>query len=106
MTRIVAVDRYKWLDCVLGHCDLTATQKLVLIALESYTDLEGSSARPGTRKLAHLCRIGYRATDGALAAGRRLELIEQTARANPRRRLMAEYRLTLPKAAPESGWWR
>ncbi|AHC28023.1 MULTISPECIES: hypothetical protein [Mycobacteriaceae] len=70
------------------------------MALETYTDDLGMNARPGTWTLAQICRVGPRAVDGALAAGRRHQLIEQTARANPRRHLMAEYQLTLPRPAP------
>ncbi|MEH3129155.1 MAG: hypothetical protein PGN27_04240 [Mycolicibacterium neoaurum] len=102
------MDRYEWLERVLGHCDLTATQKLVLIALWACTDDLGANARPGTQALARLCRVGSRAVDGALAAGRRLELLEQTSRANPRRRQMAEYRLTLPippSSVPRYSWY-
>lgn len=88
------LQRREWRPLVLGHPELTPAQKLVLLALETFADYpEGTNARPGVTLLARTCRLGQRVVEGALAQGRRLDLIEQTQRANPKRGLAASYRL-------------
>ncbi|MBV5244334.1 helix-turn-helix domain-containing protein [Mycolicibacterium sp. PAM1] len=86
--------RREWRAEVLGHSELTPAQKLVLLGLETFADYpEGTNARPGVAVLADRCRLKARAVEAALAQGRRLGLIEQTARANPKAGLAAVYRL-------------
>jgi hypothetical protein len=84
----------RWRRYVFGCTDLTVAQRLVLLALETYADFpEGTNARPGEERLAEDCRLTKRAVDAALSQGRQLKLIEQTARANPKRGRTAVYRL-------------
>ncbi|BBZ22822.1 helix-turn-helix domain-containing protein [Mycolicibacter hiberniae] len=86
--------RRDWRRHVLGCTELTATQRLVLLALETFADYPaGTNARPGVANLADMCRFGERVVKSALERGRRLKLIEQTARANPKLGLAAVYSL-------------
>lgn len=86
--------RREWRADVLGHSELTPAQKLVLLGLETFADYpEGTNARPGVAALAEQCRLKPRAVEGALQLGRELKLIQQTARANPKRGHAAVYRL-------------
>ena len=86
--------RREWRVRVFGHPELTLAHKLVLLALETYADYpEGTNARPGVTNLATMCGLGMRVVEGALQRGRRLGLIEQTGRANPKRGLAASYQL-------------
>lgn len=90
--------RRSWRRRVFAEPELTAAQKVVLLALETFADYhEGTNARPGVETLALMCQIDERTARFALKAGRRLNLIEQTGRANPKRGLAAVYRL-LPQA--------
>jgi hypothetical protein len=87
-------ERREWRRHVFGRADLTAAHKLVLLALETFADYPvGTNARPGMARLAEMCGLGNRVVDGALHHGRRLGLIEQTARANPKAGRAAVYRL-------------
>jgi hypothetical protein len=86
--------RREWRRHVFGHASLTDGQKVVLLALETYADYpDGTNARPGVVTLAEMCGFGERVVKSALKRGQRLKLIEQTARANPKRGLAAVYRL-------------
>jgi hypothetical protein len=87
-------ERREWRRHVFGHADLTHGQRLVLLALEGFADYPaGTNARPGVVALAEMCGFGERVVKSALKRGRRLKLIEQTARANPKLGLAAVYRL-------------
>jgi hypothetical protein len=87
-------ERRAWRRYVYGCPNLTAVQRLVLLALSDYTDFPaGTNARPGVATLAEICGCGTRVVEGALHRGRRLRLIEQTARANPKRGLAAIFKL-------------
>ncbi|MCP3811729.1 hypothetical protein NLX62_05215, partial [Mycobacteriaceae bacterium Msp059] len=109
LTRIVANTRRmgpelrrQWVRRVLACSDLTATQKNVLVALETYADWDdGTNAHPGETNLSEHCDIGTRAVRAALARGRELRLIERTAAENPRAGLAAVYRLVFDE--PETG---
>jgi hypothetical protein len=86
--------RRDWRRHVFGCHELTFAQRLVLLALESFADYPaGTNAHPGTAVLAERCGCGMRVVELALADARRLGLIQQTARANPKRHLAAVYRL-------------
>ncbi len=86
--------RREWRRRLFGCPELTPAQRLVLLALEGFADWpEGTNARPGVVRLAELCRLEERAVKRALGRGRELGLIEQTARANPRRGWAATHRL-------------
>jgi hypothetical protein len=89
-----ATQRREWREYVYGCTDLTEGQRLVLLALESRADYrDGTNARPGVDGLARMCALKPRIVEYALARGRQLNLIQQTARANPKRGLCAVYRL-------------
>lgn len=91
--------RRHWVRVVLSHTQLTAAQKTVLIALETYADYrDGTDAYPGEENLARLCGITPRAVRLALARGRELGLIERTLEANHRAGRADVYRL-LPTTA-------
>lgn len=93
--------RRHWVRVVLSFDPalLTAAQKNVLLALETFADYRnGTNARPGETNLAALCALTPRAVRTALARGRELGLIEQTGLANSRMGLAAVYRL-LPNNA-------
>jgi hypothetical protein len=86
--------RRHWRQYVLGCTDLSHAQRLVLLALEGFADFPaGTNARPGIAALAEICGLVPRVVDTALDKGRRLRLIDQTARANPKLGLAAVYRL-------------
>jgi hypothetical protein len=86
--------RKDWRRYVFGCAELTPAHRLVLLALEGFADYpEGTNARPGVTKLAEICALKPRAVEYALALGRDLDLIRQTGRANPVRKLAAVYRL-------------
>ncbi|CAN5144927.1 hypothetical protein BH11ACT6_BH11ACT6_34660 [soil metagenome] len=92
--------RRLWIRRVLGCPDLTAAQKTVLIALETYADYyDGTNAHPGEINLAEMCGLKVRAVNGALARGQELGLIQQTSPANSRTGRAAVYRLLPPLAA-------
>lgn len=98
--------RRLWIRTVLGCPDLTAAQKTVLIALETYADYRtGGNAHPGVERLAEDCGLGERAVRYALDRAQRhtakcaedcdahLGLIERTHEANSRAGRAAVYRL-------------
>jgi hypothetical protein len=86
--------RRQWRRYVFGCDGLTLAQRFVLLALETFADFpDGTNARPGRMALAEMCGCGERVVDSALHHGRRLELIEQTERANPKLGRVAVYRL-------------
>ena len=88
--------RREWRKRVFGFAqlDLKHAHKVVLLALETFADYpEGTNARPGVDRLAEFCNVNESTVRRALEAGQQLGLIEQTARANPRRSLAAVYRL-------------
>lgn len=86
--------RRAWRRRVFAESELTAAQKLILLALETFADYpEGTNARPGVAILAEMCSLKTRVVEAALHEGRRLDLIERTARANPKRGQAACYRL-------------
>jgi hypothetical protein len=92
--------RRVWRKHVFGHLDLTAAQKLALLALETFADYpDGTNARPGVARLAETCGLRTRVVEGALQQGRLLGLIEQTGRANPKRGYAACYRLVSIRTA-------
>jgi hypothetical protein len=83
----------EWRICVLG-CELTDTQRLVLLALETFAFYPaGTNARPGTELLAEMCRCDRHTAGEALTAGVKAGLIEQTARQVPKAHRAAVYRL-------------
>lgn len=89
-----SAQRREWRRTVFGHEELTPAQRLVLLALESFADWpDGTNARPGVARLAGICGMEVCAVKRALKRGRELGLIQQTARANPRRGLAATHRL-------------
>lgn len=101
-------ERRQWHLAVFG-ADLTPGERLVLLALETFTDYPaGTNAYPGIEKLAEMCGFGQTVVKNALAKGQRLRLIEQTAPAIPKGGKADVYRL-LPQpisgdtsASPES----
>lgn len=100
MTEMTPERRRTWIRAVLSHQGLTAAQRTVLVALETYADYNtGRNARPGETNLAQLCGgLTTRAVNTALSRGRALGLIEQTAPANSRAARAAVYRI-IPVAA-------
>ncbi len=89
-----AAQHRPWREYVLGCTELTPAERLVLLALAEFADWKsGADARPGVAHLAAMCGLKSRVVERALARGRELKLIEQVARANPRRNLAAVYRL-------------
>lgn len=98
--------RRQWIKDVLRCPGLTATQKTVLIALETYADYHtGGNAYPGIKQLAKDCDLGERIVRYALERARghdencaedcdaHLGLIEQTHKPNGRAGKAAVYRL-------------
>ncbi len=86
--------RKDWRQYVFGCAELTPAERLVLLALEGFADYpQGTNAYPGVKKLADICALKHRVVEYALARGRDLNLIRQTARANPKRNQAAVYRL-------------
>ncbi len=89
-----AEQRRQWRRHVFGCPELTAAQRLVLLALEGFADYPaGTNAHPGIGQLAGICRMEQRAVKRALTRARELKLIEQTARANPKRGYAAVHRI-------------
>jgi hypothetical protein len=85
---------WQWRDYVFRCHELTPTQRLVLLRLQTYSDYPaGTNARPGRAALADDCNLGTRVVDTVLKRARLLGLIEQTARANPKAHIAATYRL-------------
>ncbi|MFN3005120.1 hypothetical protein [Mycolicibacterium wolinskyi] len=83
----------------MGRKELTAAQKTVLVALETYADYrDGTNAHPGQSNLAEMCSLTTRAVQDALARGIELGLIECTAPANPRASRAAVYRLVFAES--------
>ncbi|OCB45565.1 hypothetical protein A5721_16350 [Mycobacterium vulneris] len=92
-------DRRRWTKLVLRmpSTELSAANKTVLLALESYADYrDGTGAHPGEQNLSEAAGVDVRTVRRALAAGRNLGLILQTAAANPKAGKAAEYSITLP----------
>jgi len=88
--------RRQWIRRVLGCTELTAAQRNVLLALETFADyLDGSNAHPGEINLAEICGLTTRAVRTALGRGCELGLIKKTANENPRASRAAVYRLLL-----------
>ena len=88
--------RRRWARMVL-QSELTAAQKTVLFALETYADWsDGTNAFPGEIQLSELCGMTTRAIRMALDRGKALGLIQQTQRANPKAHKAAVYRLVTP----------
>ena len=86
--------RREWRRYVFRCSDLTIGQRLVLLALETFADFpEGTNAHPGNDLLAEMCGFGTTEVENALRQGRKLRLIEKTARQNPKRGLAVVYRL-------------
>ncbi|MGA5542720.1 hypothetical protein ACPCIR_12785 [Mycobacterium sp. NPDC051198] len=86
----------QWVRRVLGHDDLTPTQKTVLVALQTFANYDdGTNAHPGEILLSETCGITTRAVRSAIKRGRDLGLIEQTAEENPRAGRAAVYRIVL-----------
>lgn len=98
-------NRRQWTRLVLRMpCkELSSTHKTVLLALEGYADYrDGTGAHPGEQNLSEAAGVDVRTVRRALAAGRSLGLIQQTAAANPKAGKAAEYSLTLPAAGEGS----
>ncbi|OBF29820.1 helix-turn-helix domain-containing protein [Mycolicibacterium conceptionense] len=94
-------NRRQWTRLVLRMpCkELSSAHKTVLLALEGYADYrDGTGAHPGEQNLSEAAGVDVRTVRRALAAGRSLGLIQQTAAANPKAGKAAEYSLTLPAA--------
>lgn len=92
-------NRRQWTRLVLRMpCkELSSAHKTVLLALEGYADYrDGTGAHPGEQNLSEAAGVDVRTVRRALAAGRSLGLIQQTAAANPKAGKAAEYSLTLP----------
>lgn len=90
-------ERRDWTRIVLGHADLTAAQKVVVIALSTYADFEsGRRAFPGEQRLATDTGLGVRAVRYGLTAAVELGLIERTALPNRRGGRATTYALTMP----------
>lgn len=88
--------RRQWIRRVLGCTELSAAQRNVLLALETFADyLDGSNAHPGETNLAEICGLTTRAVRTALGRGCELGLIRKTANENPRASRAAVYRLLL-----------
>ncbi|SLC01309.1 helix-turn-helix domain-containing protein [Mycobacteroides abscessus] len=88
--------RRQWIRRVLGCTELSAAQRNVLLALETFADyLDGSNAHPGETNLAEICGLTTRAVRTALSRGCELGLIKKTANENPRASRAAVYRLVL-----------
>lgn len=88
--------RRRWARMVLKS-ELTAAQKTVLFALETYADWsDGTNAFPGEIQLSELCGMTTRAIRMALDRGKAVGLIQQTQRANPKAHKAAVYRLVAP----------
>ena len=86
--------RRQWRAEIFTNDALTAAQKLVLLALETFADYrDGTNARPGEATLAAMCGLSPRAVRSALRQGKQLRLIERTGSANSRRGLADVYRL-------------
>ena len=91
--------RRLWVRAVLGCLDITAAQKTVLIALETFADYrDGTNAHPGEGNLAQICGLTTRAVRTALAKAQDLGFIERTGAPNSRVGRAAVYRLTAPDA--------
>ncbi len=98
-------NRRQWTRLVLRMPakDLSAASKTVLLALEGYADYrDGTGAHPGEQNLAEASGVDVRTVRRALATGRTLGLIQQTAPANPKAHKSAVYSLTLPAHAASS----
>jgi hypothetical protein len=86
--------RRQWRRYMFGCTDLTLAERFVLLALETFADFpDGANARPGVTALAEMCGLKTRVVEAALHHGRRLKLIDRTARANPKLALAATYQL-------------
>lgn len=93
-------ERRDWTRVVLGHADLTAAQKICVIALSTYADFAtGRRAFPGEERLAADTGLSVRAVRYALAQAVDLGLIKRTALPNRRGRRATVYALTLPSIA-------
>jgi hypothetical protein len=89
-----AAQRRQWRKYVLGCTELTEAQRLVLLALSEFADWpEGTNAFPGVKVLAEMCGFQDRVVKTALSNGRRLNLIKETQRANPKRGWASVYKL-------------
>ncbi|GBG35825.1 hypothetical protein [Mycobacterium montefiorense] len=89
-----ADERRAWRAHVANHPDLTTAQRHILQTLEMFADYpHGTNAHPGVENLARASGLQTRAVDNTLAKARKLMLIEQTARANPKLGLASVYRL-------------
>lgn len=87
-------ERRAWRRYVLGCQQMTHGERLVLLALETFTDYrDGTNAHPGVAVLAQICNVSDRLVKQALDHGRQLGLIAQTARANPKAHKSATYKL-------------
>lgn len=98
-------NRRQWTRLVLRMpCkELSSAHKTVLLALEGYADYrDGTGAHPGEQNLSEAAGVDVRTVRRALAAGRSLGLIQQTAAANPKAGKAAEYSITLPAAGAGS----
>lgn len=98
LAAVVTPERRRlWVRTVLGCPELSAAQKTVLIALETFADYrDGTNAHPGDANLAEICGLTTRAVQPAIAKARQLGFIERTGEPNSRAGRAAVYRLTLP----------
>lgn len=90
-------NRHRWVRMVLCCTELTAAQKTVLIALETFADFRtGTNAHPGEENLAAMTGLTPRAVRMALKQGRDIGLIVRTSAENPKAHKAAVYRLSTP----------
>lgn len=89
---------------VLCRKELTAAQKTVLIALETFADYRtGANAHPGEENLATMTGLTPRAVRTALKQAREIGLIIRTAAENPKAGRAAVYRLATPTESATTG---
>lgn len=87
--------RFDW-ERVIRRADLPLSTKGVALLLASYADDKGRKVHPGEERLARVSGINARNVRRHVAKIRDLGLITRTSRANRKRGLADEYRLTVP----------
>jgi DNA-binding MarR family transcriptional regulator len=89
--------KFDWHRRLIEADALTATTKLVALALWDDANADGTNAHSGNRRIATRLGITERAVQGCLERLREAGWVERTARPRSRRRGMADvYRLTVP----------
>jgi hypothetical protein len=97
-------ERAAWKRYVMGCPALQHTERLILLALETFADFaDGTGAHPGWAALADICNLSRSETLDAMKKGRDLNLIERTARGARKLGHADTYRLVpvqVSKSAP------